>query len=807
MKTDSAPFILSAHGQPLFRLVLPANPSPTEEFAAEELTRTLYTIIGAPARSRHSVRSGLPRIFLNQPDAAAAAGIDVAGLRLEAEMFHLETRANDLHLLGGGPRGVMYGVYEILSALGCRWYTPELSHIPSQPNLNLPRLRLTSGPAFENRDHFNSDCADPLWRVRNRMNGGINPVPAYMGGSVDYHGFVHTFYALLPPEQYFETHPEYYSLVGGQRRREWAQLCLTNPAVLRLVTARVLELMHEHPRATIFSVSQNDCYGYCECPACTAVAEEEGSQSGPVIRFVNAIAEVTSQQFPEKLIDTLAYQYTLDAPRKTVPHRNVRVRLCSITCCQGHTYGTCAHPESLRFLHALEGWSRLKTQMYIWHYATDFGHYPVPMPDFDELHGNINLYQKHGVRGLFIQGMGEPGGGAESMPLRGFVLSRLLWQPAQPVWPLVDEFLAAFYGAAASGVRRYLDIFHDAVRRDRNLHPSLFDLPSSPQFAPKLVKPAEKALTEAEEAVRGAERKRIQLLRGGLRYARLYQASGSYQLKGDQYAGTATADDLREMDDLVRLWRGANIQRVREAEDFDFSVQLLRNRLRPHEVTWLQDGQQRIAVVPGLGGRIVSWQAGGRELLAPTVPDHFRSILPYTAGYAEFVQPEMYIRRGWAESYKSTWADGRLRLSATVGNGLRFSRTLWLEDGALHMHSHLRNPEVTAAEIAWGAEVSYLLDAASLLSFQDAAGPSSVWGELEPGVQTNLTAERMPQGEWQLQVPAGRLVHRFSGAELISFNLQRLADPLRLNVGWRTPMVKVEAGQSIRFALSVHLER
>ena len=66
------------------------------------------------------------------------------------------------------------------------------------------------------------------------------------------------------------------------------------------------------------------------------------------------------------------------------------------------------------------------------------------MPDFDELHGNINLYRKNGVRGLFIQGMGEPGGGAESMALRGYVVSKLLWQPDQPVWPLVDEPLANF---------------------------------------------------------------------------------------------------------------------------------------------------------------------------------------------------------------------------------------------------------------------------------------------------------------------------------------------------------------------------
>ena len=47
---------------------------------------------------------------------------------------------------------------------------------------------------------------------------------------------------------------------------------------------------------------------------------------------------------------------------------------------------------------------------------------------------------------LFMQGGGEAGGGAESMALRGYVLGRLFWNPDQPVWPLVDEFLGAYPG-------------------------------------------------------------------------------------------------------------------------------------------------------------------------------------------------------------------------------------------------------------------------------------------------------------------------------------------------------------------------
>lgn len=168
MQNDQTlPLTLSHHGQPLFEVVLPGGASPSEEFAAEELGRTLYSIIGPGAHLRSSAQAGMPKLFINVPEAAERTGIDVGGLTLGREMFHVETRENNLYILGGGPRGVLYGVYDLLKSLGCRWFTPEISHIPRRPNLKLPTLRKTGAPAFENRDTFNSECRDPLWRVRN----------------------------------------------------------------------------------------------------------------------------------------------------------------------------------------------------------------------------------------------------------------------------------------------------------------------------------------------------------------------------------------------------------------------------------------------------------------------------------------------------------------------------------------------------------------------------------------------------------------------------------------------------------------
>ena len=79
------------------------------------------------------------------------------------------------------------------------------------------------------------DSADDKdWAARNKTNGDHSELDDSTGGKVKYFPFVHSFYAMIPPEKHFKEHPEYFSLIDGKRRVERGQLCLTNPDVLRL---------------------------------------------------------------------------------------------------------------------------------------------------------------------------------------------------------------------------------------------------------------------------------------------------------------------------------------------------------------------------------------------------------------------------------------------------------------------------------------------------------------------------------------------------------------------------------------------
>lgn len=795
MNKSLDPLILTNAGRPLFQISLTPNATAVEEYASEELRRHLYEMAGLGTQLR-LVAPHTCTIFLNHREAAEKAGIDVVGLKLGREAYHLETKDGNLYLIGGSPRGLLYAVYGLLESLGWRWYTPEIRRVPKQKKIILEALCRTESPAFEFRDMWVWDDHDPLWWSRNRMNGWYTPVPEYMGGHNNYAGFVHTFSLLLSPDEFFGTHPEYFSEIGGLRKKDGVQLCLTNPDVLKIVTAHVIELMKQHPTVTIFSVSQNDNQSYCDCSACHAVAEEEGSQSGLMIRFVNGVAAETSKLFPAKLIDTLAYQYTLDAPRHAIPHPNVRVRICSIGCCQGHGYGTCDHKESMRFMRAFEGWRQRTKQMYVWHYATNFLNYLLPMPDFDELNANLKLYKQLDVHGVFVQGMGEEGGGGESMALRGYVLSKLLWNPDQDVWPLVDEFLQAVYGEAGPKVRDYLNILHERVKADRTLHPSLYDSTGLRLFDEDVMAPADAALAEAEKLAKGEARSKVRLLRSGIAYARLNRIPGNFRVEGDLYKGQAVDSDLKQFDAWVKEWKKMGILRLREGELLEAGIRRVRRSLASHHVEWLKTDKQSIAVIPTMSGRIHEWHAEGRQWLAEPDPLGLS-----TDGYTEFAMPEGRFLLEAGESYKVGRRGDAVTLTTQLEPTLKLQRFYSFKGEALCIRSRLINGGSGPIQYKWGAGMHLVCPDTAAIVYRDETGEKRIeWDDLSDSLATArvLAGAKRPLERLQIEMNGWQITCSFS-TNITSAIIGKVSARHMLAIDVRSDSFELPPGGKIEF--------
>lgn len=473
-------YLLASDKRSIYRITLDPHASESEIWAAGELQHWLKEITGAELPIRNIIDSdSSPQIIIGYNNIIKKR-IGVVSPADSDESFRYCSSGPDILIYGGKQRGTMYGVMAFLeNELGCRWYTPAVSVIPQREEITFTSFDHAETPGIRVRNNFYFEAFDPVWCARNRMNGAMGSandtlkaeekwaVPRKQPGGVESYWAVHTFYPLMPPEEFYDKHPEYYSLINNKRIHEKAQLCLTNPDVLKIVTERIKKKIRQNPEYLIYDISQNDWDNPCQCDKCQAVVKREGSESGVVLWFVNQVAEAVEKEFPDKYIGTLAYKYTRK-PCKTIRARkNVVVRLCSIECCFSHDIKSC--PRNEPFLEDLKGWSAIAPNLYIWDYVVYFQHYLMPYPNIRVLQPNIRTFRDNNAIGIMEQAAYQSRGG-EFAELRSYVISRLLWNPDCDVEDVIDDFIFGYYGRAGKYVRQYFDLLYSMITPGTHMH-------------------------------------------------------------------------------------------------------------------------------------------------------------------------------------------------------------------------------------------------------------------------------------------------------------------------------------------------
>lgn len=379
--------------------------------------------------------------------------------------------ANGGLVVTGGKRGVLYAVYDILETYGgVGWYASWRTVVPRLDAFTVPDgLNRFVSPAFKMREPAWYDCAyNSDFAARLRANGHITWFHSRHGGLTSMYpqweedGFsqVHTFAQLIPESLYGSSHPEFFSARNGVRvPGKGSQLCLTCPDLLDEMEARLrVELAKWYPKGQYrYSVSQNDNRNYCTCAACAAVDAEEGSPAGSLIRFVNALAGRLTNDYPKVVLSTLAYTYT-ENPPTTRPAPNVIIVLCPVLCRHSAPIETSPDTSTLRqnvaFRTALEGWAALTDNIQIWDYTVNFSHYMLPYPNVGVMHENLKYFKRKGVKYIFSQGKTDGGPHADFAELKTWLTAKWLWNPNLEQGPLVDRFMAGYYGAASNLVKQ-----------------------------------------------------------------------------------------------------------------------------------------------------------------------------------------------------------------------------------------------------------------------------------------------------------------------------------------------------------------
>lgn len=494
-------------GTSSYVIVRPEQSSPSQVYAAEELQKFIKQMTGAELSIQTDGKPLPPKAIIlgNGRYTAQVLGNEPDMAKLGTDGFQLYSKAPYLLVIGGGTRGTLYGVYELLEKYAdCRWYSSKCSVIPKLSTWNIPEIDDTQVPAIQSRDIYYFDPMNNQdFSARIRNNGHGSQLDKKHGSSLYYakRWMCHTFYRYLPPEKFYKDHPEYFSEWHGKRRQQHGSVCLSNPDVVKIVSERAGEILREDPDATFIDLSTSDGGTPCTCAKCSEIAKKEGSNAGPMIRFVNQVAANLEKEFPDVYVETLAYKPTSTniPPGIVKPRGNVVPRMCCSKCDFSKPLDKSRYPENIDYVKNLKGWKDISDKLLIWDYITNFRHYLGPQPNFNALQENIQLFHRNNVYGILEQGnYNSPHG--EFAELRTWILAKLLWNPDQDINKLYDDFFNGYYGAAAPMVREYFNELQALALPDENIVTIVTDV-NDKMFPKGFFKKAKKLFDQAEKAV------------------------------------------------------------------------------------------------------------------------------------------------------------------------------------------------------------------------------------------------------------------------------------------------------------------
>ena len=518
-------------------IAIKPNPAPSVRYAAEEFRDHVKKLTG--------VELPVEEVAIGKGKGKTSVSIELLDdAALGDEGFEITSTQNALSIRGG-KRGVIYGVYEVLEQYGgVMWLADDFTHLKELQTFAVPvGVSDRQIPAFASRRidtfdrqkhrEFNPRLRTNEFAYDKKYGGSAHAFDQVLGKC-------HTFQLLVPVEKYYDSHPEYFSLVKGKRLRHHTQLCLTNPDVFRIVLSNVLHRIELNKSSSSiaqrmvrnYGVSADDWNNYCECENCAAIDAREESHSGCVIWFVNKIAEAVEKKHPDVMIETLAYMYSRKPPKYLKPRDNVMICLCTIECDFSKPMTENRHDENTDFRKNVLKWRDISKHLYLWDYAANWRATPVPYPNIKAYAENIKFYHEMGIRYLFEHGISTPA--ATLKDLKGWLGAKLMWNPYQPAKPLIRRFCEGYYGKGAPFVLEFIRLMGeqpiDEIKTPITYAVTVEKMPFSKDFYIKgleLWESAEAAVNDEPEAIK----RNVRWGRFGLEYAlaAIYAQAGEWR--------------------------------------------------------------------------------------------------------------------------------------------------------------------------------------------------------------------------------------------------------------------------------------
>jgi hypothetical protein len=417
-----------------WRLFVPAKAGPVEIFARDELRKYVAQMSGVRLGDTERDWARLVIVLGVRSDLKTGATLPAAKPGFDGYSILIEPKR--IVIAGDNPRGVLYGVYDLLERLGCRWFIPALDPkdpevVPKRSTLSLPTGAWSEASPLEVRIYNGSSMFFEIlperllpqidWAAKNRYNavswqahhapGSVAKEMEQMkeGGALDaldrrglaLHGPCHSFPFFLPSEKYFDAHPEWFGLFENKRRKHGGEVplvnyCWSNPEANEEFFRNIEAFLKKYPQIKMFCPVWIDGGKLCQCEKC-----QKRGGSNLVVDLFNQLSERLEKSVPGVVVHcVLGY-----APANTVPTAAVP---------NGKWLGLYAHwgrnhMQSYRDPYYgnranLEVWeSYFGQQFQICSYYAAASHQPFNGPPFfHALEGDTKYLVEHGLKGTYV---------------------------------------------------------------------------------------------------------------------------------------------------------------------------------------------------------------------------------------------------------------------------------------------------------------------------------------------------------------------------------------------------------------------
>ncbi len=510
----------------------------TECFAAVELQHYLRKITGratdfAFADTRH--------------DKVAVIAVGQAAAKFPAEEladlgpdgYRIRTAVNfgsdfcNCAIAGASRLGTLYGVYDFLHRLGCRWYAPGEIHevIPRLELDALPAMDVTETPDFAIRGFYAWEKRGTpdfiAWMARNRLNfwcveEGDHPRLRQLGIKMGWGGhevctdyikpddpypYKHAKFdtgANLPADpypigdeylgdedgngvlSYWEAHPEWYAMSPeGKRLKELGEasynFCTSNPhAMTESMQKAVRELIDGEARdAEIVNCWTVDGGKWCHCDAC----KKQGKPSDRNLRCVYAFDREVKKAQQQGLINRditvlfLVYADVLEPPIHPLPddfdYDTCIANFFPISRSYNNNFDAPRDPRNAKFLEKLNEWAVAPERYYQGQICIG-EYYNVSrfrcLPIcFMHTMANDIPYYYRHANARYFHYMHVTAGNWGNKALTNYQMARQIWDVETDCEPLWQDYFAGRYGPSANAMRAFYESLETMLCNCRDL--------------------------------------------------------------------------------------------------------------------------------------------------------------------------------------------------------------------------------------------------------------------------------------------------------------------------------------------------